>query len=119
MSVLNKKTLTAIIIYNLTAVFILLAGLVLVGSQLHIQQTGEAKAIQQFFLIPLSLITSMLPITPMGIGISQITMSVAYKMFGLDSSVGVNLSTLSQMGLLIVSLVIGGAFFIVGKRKSK
>ena len=87
--------------------------------EIQLQQTGVAMATQQFFLIPLSLIASMLPITPMGIGVSQVTMAVAYKMYGLDPSVGVTLSTLSQMGLLIVSVVIGGAFFIVGKRKSR
>lgn len=111
----NKRSLAFVMIYNLLAVFVLLAGLVLVGGQLHLQQTGEAMVALQFFLIPLALIASMLPLTPMGIGVAQITMAGAYGLFGLDSSVGVSISTLSQLGLLSVSILVGGTVFLLGK----
>lgn len=111
----NKRSLAFVMVYNLLAVFVLLAGLVLVGGQLHLQQSGEAMVALQFFLIPLALIASMLPLTPMGIGVAQITMAGAYGLFGLDPSVGVSISTLSQLGLLSVSILVGGTIFLRGK----
>jgi uncharacterized protein (TIRG00374 family) len=111
----NTRSLVFIIVYSLLAVFVLLAGLVFVGGWLHLQQSGEAMYTMQFFLIPLVLIASMLPLTPMGVGVAQITMSGAYGLFGLDPSVGVSISTLSQLSLLSVSIVIGGTIFLLGK----
>jgi uncharacterized protein (TIRG00374 family) len=111
----NRKSLALLITYNLSAVFVLLAGLVFIGGKLQIQQHGEAMATLQFFLIPLVLIASMLPLTPMGMGVAQVTMASAYNQFGLDSSVGVSISTLSQLGLLVVSVLFGGSFFLWGR----
>jgi uncharacterized protein (TIRG00374 family) len=111
----SKRSLALVMVYNLSAVFILLAGLALVGGQLQLQQSGEARVALQFFLSPLALIASVLPLTPMGIGVAQITMAGAYGLFGLDPSVGVSISTLSQLGLLSVSILIGGTAFFLGK----
>lgn len=113
----NRKSFMLVMIYNLLALLVLLSGLVFVGGQLHLQQTGEPMIVLQLFLIPLVLIASVLPLTPMGIGVAQITLSGAYSLFGLDSSVGVSVSTLSQLGLLSVSIFAGGTYFLLGKRK--
>ena len=112
---LSKKLIVQVMVYNLLAVFVLLVGLVFVGSKLQLQQSGETIYMLQFFLIPLVLIASMIPITPMGIGVAQITMASAYELYGLDSSVGVSISTLSQLGLMSVSILVGGTIFILGK----
>lgn len=114
----QKKLLVMIMVYNLLAVFVVLAGLVVVGSFLHERQTGQAMMSMQLFLIPLSLIVSMLPLTPMGIGVVQVTMGGAYALFGLDPSVGVSVSTSSQIGMFIVSILIGGPFFLSGKKST-
>ena len=110
----NNRSLAFVMAYNLLAVFVVLAGLVLVGGQLQLQRSGEAMVALQFFLIPLVLIASMLPLTPLGIGIAQITMAGAYGLFGLDSSVGVSVSTLSQLSLLSLSILVGGSVFMLG-----
>jgi uncharacterized membrane protein YbhN (UPF0104 family) len=111
----DRKSLVLMMTYNLLAVFILLAGLVYIGGKLQIQQHSEPMVALQFFLIPLVLVSSMLPLTPMGLGVAQITMAGAYDLFGLNPSVGVSISTLSQLALLFVSVVIGGAFFFGAK----
>jgi uncharacterized protein (TIRG00374 family) len=111
----NSRELTLMMFYNLLAVFILLAGLVFIGGQLQLQQNEESMYILQFFLIPLVLIAAMIPLTPMGIGIAQVTMASAYSLFGLDESIGVTVSTLSQLGLLTISVLVGGGFFLKGK----
>ena len=114
----NRKSFVLVMVYNLLAVFVLLAGLVFVGGKLQSQQHGEAMVTLQFFLIPLVLIASMLPLTPLGLGVAQVTMASAYGLFGLNPSVGVSISTLSQLGLLTVSVLVGGSFFLLGKRKA-
>lgn len=111
----NNRSLALVMAYNLLAVFVVLAGLVLVGGELQLQQSGEAMVALQFFLIPLVLIASMLPLTPLGIGTAQITMAGAYSLFGLSPSVGVSISTLSQLGLLSVSMLVGGIIFLLGR----
>ncbi|MES2823699.1 MAG: lysylphosphatidylglycerol synthase transmembrane domain-containing protein [Pseudomonadota bacterium] len=110
----NWRSLLLVMSYNFFAVFILLLGLVLVGGYLEYQQIGAPMICFQFFLIPLVLIAAMLPITPMGIGVAQITMAAAYELYGLTPSVGVSVSTLSQLGLLFVSVFVGGVFFLLG-----
>ncbi len=109
----EKKLLFLMMFYNLLAVLVLLTGLVIVGGKLQLQQSGESMIALQFFLIPLVLVAAMLPITPMGVGVAQITMAGAYSLFGLDSAVGVSVSTLSQIALLGVSIFIGGASFFL------
>lgn len=111
----NNRSLAIVMGYNLMAVFVVLAGLVLVGGQLQLQQSGEEMIALQFFLIPLVLIAAMLPLTPLGLGVAQITMAGAYGLFGLEASVGVSISTLSQLGLLSVSILVGGVFFLLSK----
>jgi uncharacterized protein (TIRG00374 family) len=113
----SRRTLGMVMLYNLAAVFVVLAGLVLVGAELQLQRHSAAMVALQFFLIPLVLIASMLPLTPMGIGIAQITMAGAYQLFGLDATLGVTISTLSQLGLLLVSVLVGGTVFLIGKRE--
>ena len=58
----------------------------------------------------------MLPIAHLGIGVSQLTLAVAYEVFGLDSTLGVSVSTFSQLGLL-VSIVVGSTFFLLGRKE--
>lgn len=115
----SKRSLIIVMAYNLLAVFVLLAGLVFVGGQLNVEQGYQSMIALQFFLIPLVLVASMLPLTPMGIGVAQITMASAYGLFGLDSSVGVSISSLSQLGLLSISILIGGIIFLLGKSNFK
>lgn len=115
----DSRSLALVLTYNLSAVFVVLAGLVVIGGQLQLHSGGEAMFALQFFLIPLVLISSMLPLTPMGIGVAQISMAGAYELFGLSSSVGVSVSTLSQLGLLMVSLVIGGTCFLLSKSEMR
>ncbi len=115
----SKRSLSLVMLYNLLAVFVLLGGLVLVGGELQQQQGREAMFALQFFLIPLALIASMLPLTPMGICVAQVTMAGAYGLFGLDPSVGVSVSTLSQLGLLSLSVFVGGGIFLLGRGKVK
>lgn len=115
----SKRLLALVMMYNLLAVSVLLTGLVMVGGQLQLQQSGDPMFSLQLFLVPLVLIASMVPLTPMGIGVAQFTMARAYELFGLASNVGVSISTLSQLGLLSVSILIGGPIFLLGKKGVK
>jgi glycosyltransferase 2 family protein len=113
----NKKYLIFSLIYNLSAVLILILGLVLIGGALHGSFNGHSMYMFQLFLVPLVLVSLMVPLTPMGIGVTQITMAGAYSLYGLDSSVGITVSSISQLSLLLISLIIGGLFFLKGRDK--
>lgn len=108
--------LSAVVLSSLAAVFVLLGGSVMLGAILHFELTGNAAVLEQFFLVPLSLVASMIPIAPLGVGVSQFTLSVAYEALGLVSSVGVSVSTWSQLGALVISVIFGGYFFVAGRR---
>lgn len=109
--------LVSVCLVSLAAVFVILAAMAVIGGILHLEVAGESRAMAQFFLVPLSLIASMIPLAPMGIGVSQFTISYAYQAFGLEPSVGVSVSTLTQLGMLVVSVSLGGYFFVKGRRE--
>lgn len=113
----SRKFLLLAIINSFFAVFSLMAGLAWIGGELHAFSTGNQMFFLQLLLIPLVLISAILPFTPMGVGIAQFTMASAYSLCGLDESVGVTVSSISQLSLLLLSLVIGGYFFIFFKMK--
>lgn len=112
----SPRAVAAVLAYNLAAVFVLLSGLVIVGARLLANESGAGLVALQYFLVPLVLIAAMLPLTPMGIGVAQIGMAGAYALYGLEASVGVAISSLSQLGLLLVSLAVGGLMFLLGVR---
>lgn len=115
----DRRALALMLASNLLAVLVLLLGLAAVGASLQARATGQGLFAWHLFLIPLVLFASMIPLTPMGIGVAQVTMAGAYEMFGLTPSVGVSISTLSQTGLIIVSLAIGGAVFLAARGELK
>lgn len=97
---------------NLLAILLLLLALVYMGIFITSSPNIEGGMIQ-FFLIPLVLFSSMVPLAPLGIGLAQLTMAGAYELFGLSPSTGITVSTASQMALLLVTLTVGGSFFMV------
>lgn len=111
----DKRGLVLTIGSSLLAVLILLLALVFVGAFLSSDANLE-EGLVQFFLIPLVLFSSMIPLAPLGIGLAQLTMAGAYELFGLQASVGISVSTASQLALLFVTLVIGGASFLVNTK---
>lgn len=111
----SKKFLKGMF-FNLIAVLVLLLALVYVGVSLTSNASIQDSA-TQFFLIPLVLFSAMIPLTPLGIGVAQVTMAGAYALFGLSESTGIAVSTASQIGLLLVTAVIGGGFFMVSGQK--
>lgn len=111
----KKGTLALVMIYNLSAVLVLLTGLAFIGGQIQAEQNEQITLAFHLFLIPLSIVATMLPITPMGIGVAQITMAGAYELFGLNPAIGVSISTLSQLSLLGISVLVGGPVFLFRK----
>jgi uncharacterized membrane protein YbhN (UPF0104 family) len=97
---------------NLLAILLLLLALVYMGIFITSSPNIEGGMIQ-FFLIPLVLFSSMIPLAPLGIGLAQLTMAGAYELFGLSPSTGIAVSTASQMALLLVTLIVGGTLFMV------
>ena len=112
----NMGNVAIIFLCNLIAVFVLLASLVTVGGVFAAARQGTPMIAEQFFLIPLSLIVAMLPLTPLGIGTTQFSMVEAYKWLLIDPSIGVMVSTVSQVALVAVSILIGGPLFLLTKR---
>ena len=70
------------------------------------------------FIFPALTIVSALPITPLGLGVGQLAVGSAFKIFGLPSEIGVAVATLSQLTLGIVSLLFGGALFWLNRSKT-
>ncbi|GAB6039427.1 lysylphosphatidylglycerol synthase domain-containing protein [Endothiovibrio diazotrophicus] len=113
----NLPLLGKVLLWNLAAVFVLIFGLTLAGGYLHETFQGEAHYALQFLLIPVSLIVAMIPLTPLGIGVTQVSLGVLYGGFSLAAQVGVSVSSLSQIGYLVVALSIGVPLFIGYRRR--
>ena len=115
---LNLNNLFKIYLVNFVAVGILLFSLAVVGSLDNQSNLNLRNMISQILIIPISLIVSMIPLTPMGIGISQLSMGSGYKLFGLDGDLGVAISTASQLGLILNSIICGMPLFFWDKRNT-
>ena len=102
---------------NLSAVFILLVALVYMGISISAQPNLEGSLVQ-FFLIPLVLFSSMIPLAPMGFGLAQLSMAGAYDLFGLQASIGIAVSTASQIALLLITLIVGGSVFLINSKST-
>jgi glycosyltransferase 2 family protein len=78
-----------------------------IGAQ-ALASLGEPPAIAaQSFLAPASIIISILPIVPLGIGVGQLTLAGLYSLFGLPAQAAVMLTTLMQAAQLAVALALG------------
>lgn len=67
------------------------------------------------FMVPLGLISTILPITPAGVGVGQAAFYYLYKLYtGIDSQVGPNAFTAFQIIMLCWGLV--GAYFYVTRK---
>ena len=70
-----------------------------------------------FFVIPLGLVSYMLPITPLGIGVSQAIFSILFDWARRDSStIGANIAAVIQVSLVSLSLL-GAIFYLRYKSK--
>ncbi len=69
------------------------------------------------FIFPALTIISALPITPLGLGVGQLAVGSAFRLFGLPTEIGVAVATLSQLTLGVVSLLFGGVIFWLNRSK--
>lgn len=114
----STRDIILAMVANLIAVFILLMALVYMGISISLNSNLEG-ALVQFFLIPLVLFSSMIPLAPLGFGLAQLSMAGAYELFGLSASIGIAVSTASQIALLLITLIIGGSVFMINSKSSK
>lgn len=77
------------------------------GGQASMALGLPAAALVQSFLAPASIVISVLPIVPLGVGVGQLTLSGLYALFGLPVSLAVVLTTLMQVAQLIVATCLG------------
>lgn len=63
------------------------------------------------FLFPTLTIIQALPITPLGVGVSQLAVSKLFPLFGLPAEVGVAVTTLGQLAQALVAIGLGGSLF--------
>jgi uncharacterized membrane protein YbhN (UPF0104 family) len=69
---------------------------------------GERSAwLTQSFLAPASIIISILPLVPAGIGIGQLSLSGLYEVFSLYPATAVALTSMMQAAQVIVACLIG------------
>lgn len=73
--------------------------------------------IQSLFIFPALTVISALPITPLGLGVGQLAVGQAFKIFGLPAEIGVGVATLSQLTQALVSLIGGGGLFWLNRSK--
>ncbi len=68
------------------------------------------------FVVPIALISTVLPITPAGVGVGQVAIYQLYKLYtGIDSQIGPNAFTAFQVVLLCWGLF-GAYFYVTGKK---
>jgi len=71
-------------------------------------------SVDYFYLVPVGLIVSVIPIAPAGVGVGQAAFLFLYKMSGSSNpGVGPLAFTALQIGTLMVALIGGGYFYIV------
>ena len=108
----NNKYYLKVLIFNLLGILFLILGLTTIGVILQYSISGNSLFTIQLFLIPLILFANMVPLTPLGIGTAQLTMAAAFSLYGLDPSIGITISTISQVSMVFVSIILGGFYFL-------
>jgi len=103
---------------SLMAVTILIGAQASVGSMLAVDQGYLPELFTQAFLAPASLIISVLPISPSGIGIGQFTLAAAYDAAGLQRDIGIILATMVQISQILVAGSLGGLGLLLLKQRS-
>jgi len=71
------------------------------------------------FIFPALTVISALPITPLGLGVGQLAVGQAFKIFGLPAEIGVAVATLSQLTQALISLIGGGGLFYLNRSNPK
>jgi hypothetical protein len=66
-----------------------------------------APFVMHAFVAPASIIVSILPLVPLGLGIGQLTLSGLYAVLGLFVDTAVILTTVMQVGQLVVAVAFG------------
>ncbi len=78
----------------------------------------EFSLFQYFFLVPIALIASAIPLLPGGIGVGQVAYFMLFKWLGSDNpAMGGTLCTLLQMYTILFSFL-GIVFYLKFKRKT-
>jgi len=78
--------------------------------------TLNLKSILEYaFLSPISIIVSIIPLSPSGIGIGQVTLGSFYQYAGYNFTNAVYVTTIIQFGQIIVGSTIGLICFILFK----
>jgi len=108
----NNKYYIKVLIFNLLGILFLVLGLTTIGVILQHSISDNSLFTIQLFLIPLILFANMIPLTPLGIGTAQLTMATAFSLYGLDPSIGITISTISQVSMVLVSIILGGFYFL-------
>jgi uncharacterized protein (TIRG00374 family) len=101
-----KVYLTSVLV-SVAAVGALLLPQVLIGQYLCVASAAKVAPVMLIHLLPTSVIASVIPITPLGIGISQVALSELFHVYGLPTAVAINVVSVSQLGQVIVGVAIG------------
>ncbi len=81
-----------------------------------ITQAPELSFSAYMFIVPVGLISMVLPVTPAGIGIGQAALYYLYRLYtGIDNQIGPNALTAYQV--ILFSWGLFGAYFYVAKKK--
>lgn len=82
-----------------------------------VSELGQAPSFSlQAFLAPTSIIVSILPIVPLGIGLGQLTLSGLYALFGLGIDAAVLLTTIMQAAQFTIAAGLGGTALAAVRR---
>ena len=81
---------------------------------------GESpQFLVQSFLAPASIIISILPLVPLGIGLGQLTLSGLYALFGLRLETAVILTTVMQVGQFGIAAGVGAPVLALVRRAQR
>lgn len=86
------------------------------GTQIMDALGSSPQFLLQSFLAPASIIVSILPLVPLGIGLGQLTLSGLYALCGLALDAAVILTTLMQVGQLAIAVGFGAPVLAMVRR---
>lgn len=104
---LSFKVYVMSVLLSVVAVMALLLPQLAVAQYLCAASGANVSPIVLIHLLPSSVIASVIPLTPLGIGISQVALTELFRIYGLPTAVAMTVVSVSQLGQVIVGVAMG------------
>ena len=107
----NPRAVIKLGAISMLAILVLVFSQAFIGYWLLELMQSNGHFWQQAFALPASIFAAIVPITPVGIGLGQISVVSLYELLNIPSTVGVVVVSLSQISQILLAITLGGYYF--------